>query len=181
MSYAHNAPSTLLELLDSYVQKQPYIPSEDHSSYIFWWRYMSQPREVLHPRENQAKVSNTIHFPDGTTETYEWYAQHGRRYHWSWKRTSFEEVDKEFRKGHSKGNVKGKGRKSDSFNRTEKTKQFRKNDKYPCRWPIGGSARTFWVKQCNRDDRRLVKAQIRRGDWDRVKDWQDPVNKWLWS
>ena len=71
--------------------------------------------------------------------------------------------------------------KTEDLHREEKTRSFRKNDKVPTRWPIGGRRRTIAARQDNRAFRRKAKILIKQGRYDEVLTQEDPVDTWSWD
>jgi hypothetical protein len=171
----------------------PYILPADRANYLHFWKRESALLWLHYPdlypcsrwvkyqfirrAEHYRTVNHTTVFPDGSTETWEWQSPHG-----ALRISSSQKLP--FRKGYSK-NVTEPGRSPDSFNREEKTCDYRRNDKVRTRWPQGGSSRTYAVRQQNRNDRRAVKKQInealKSGNWNQIQDWVDPRDWWMWD
>jgi len=117
-------------------------------------------------------ASHTTIFPDGTSRTYIWTSQHSP-YFWLLRPT--------FRRGFTKGVKASKGRKAESFNRAKKTREYRNNDKTPCRWPWGGKAKTFAKKYQNRQDRRRTKLALAAEQYESLGWKEAPRDTWRWD
>src|SRR5690606_15734152 len=93
-------------------------------------------------RSRATTVSHTEVLPDGEEITTRWKSEH----------CIYRRDEHPFRERRNKGVKEGRGRREDSFNREEKTRDFRRNDKTP----RGGGAKTWAKKFQNRRDRRTV-------------------------
>lgn len=137
--------------------------------------------ELKNPRGPRGPwVSHTTVLPDGEEITWEFKSIHGERpYRWH-NKSLFSDP---FRKCPTKGVTKNKGRREDSFNRTEKTRNYRHNDKTPCRWPCGPKAWACTMQ--NQEDRRNVRRQIKKAmvskDYDQIDNDVPPRDSWMWD
>ena len=174
-----NQSSPLSELLDKYVQKQPYILEDARESYRHWWEnethwlWYSYKWQTHEPTAKELIHRLYPHLEEFKTKR-KLYHYTRRNYKAPWRLSTSGESS--FRQ-----NGYAKKERKDSFNREEKTRDYRKNDKTPTRWPVGGKRRHYCQIQDNRSERRLVKAQLNKGDYDKVKDWSDPIDTWSWD
>jgi hypothetical protein len=135
-------------------------------------------------QDHRPMVSHTTVFPDGTKETYEWKSTHGKETRRYWGRNWSRAVDRDedtFRVGHAKGVKKEKGRKADSLNRAEKTRDFRQNDKVTSAWPMSCGAKRSAQIEDNRHSRRTTRALLKQGRYDEVQTQMDPTDTWKWD
>jgi hypothetical protein len=143
------------------------------------WSWRQKKFYNLHnPRGPQGPwVSHTTTLPDGTEVTWLFKSIHGA-YAYARKKGP-----KAFRQCPNKGVKEEKGRNPDSFDRAEKTRDYRHNDKVPTRWPFG--SHKWACKQQARQDRMHVKRQIhnamRSGRYDEVDAFVPPRDRWMWS
>lgn len=135
-------------------------------------------------QDHRPMVSHTVVYPDGTEETYEWKSIHGNQT-WKWGGPSrySSKVTKHdrFRQRLPKGVKAERGRKADSFDRAEKTKSFRRNDKYTSAWPMSCGAKRSAQIEDNRKFRREARRLIRDGRWDEVATQMPPTDTWKWD
>jgi hypothetical protein len=174
---------TLSQRLERSVFARPeVIKFRDRTAYVDWWK------QTLWFKERIGFVR--IHSRDDmdAKPTAQWDRGHGRyphkRYTAPWRLSTSGESS--FRQnGYAKKDVRH------SINREEKTKDFRAN-KAGRGWHRGGSAKTYWKRQDNRDDRREVAQQCREyaaetrgcnveGIDSHPRDWSDPVDSWKWD
>ena len=185
-------------LVEAFVHHQPYIIESARASYRQWWTRQLQTcaldaayqplypphkqwRRYHYDRTRWSTVSHTTTLPDGSEVTWSWLAIHGTHYRY--------EMDS-FREGHTKGVKQGRGRARDSFNRKEKTLDFRRNDKTTTRWPQSNSAKRLAQIEDNRAARRQSRQELKKANqaggwerdrWDGICNWKDPRDTWRWD
>jgi len=182
-----------------------HIHPEARESYFHWWKHTAtdvwlwmsyrhlpasqRPKYVrlLAPRDwvdRRPWVSHTCVLPDGQEIVTEWQHGHGTILSsWTGPRWGASRVSTydDFRQRKAVGVKKNKGRKKDSFDRCEKTRDFRNNDKTPCAWPFSNGAKRSAQIECNRSDRRKARALIQQGRFEEVETSQPPTDTWMWD
>lgn len=173
----------------------PYILPGARNSYVQWWArqlqiyalhqvyaHLNLPcwtwNRTTYPRYTYSKnpaylaripmVSHTTILPDGEEVTWAWKSMHSP----NWRRKN--DV---FREGYAKGVKAKKGRKADSFNREEKTKDYRRKENG--NWY--GSRKQFSMNSADRADRRLTKRLIKRERYDEIPTLREPIDWWDFS